>query len=76
MSQPIFPAIKAEVIVIVHADDSIRVVSDWQAQAAGVDVAMVFSLAMLQMLVQAQKLGGDPALILDHLMRLAGAGPR
>jgi len=76
MSSPIFPAIKAEVVIIVHADDSIRVVSDWQAQAKDVDVSMVFALAMLQMLVQAQKLGGDPPLILDNLMRLAGAGPR
>jgi len=73
MSSPIFPAIKAEILVMVLSDESIRVVSDWQT--TDLDTSMIFALAILQMLVQAQKFGGDPAAILENVIRLTGGRP-
>lgn len=66
----LFPAIKGELLVLAHADDTTLVTSD--LQDLNVDVQTFFTLAVWQILVHAHALGADPQHIINGVLRLAG----
>jgi len=72
MASPLFPAIKAEALVVLYApDDTVRVVVDWHDPT--VDVESFVALAIVTLLRQAGLAGKDPNQILESVFRLAGA---
>jgi hypothetical protein len=74
MTPPLFPAIKAECLVVLHApDDTVRVTVDWHDRGESLDLEAFFALAIVQLLIQSKQAGKDPNVILAHVMRLAGA---
>jgi hypothetical protein len=71
MTETLFPAIKAEVLLIVNADGTMRVVVDWSHN--DLDTAYIFAKGIVEMLIQAQRLGADPTAIVNQVLQLTGA---
>jgi len=57
-----------------NADGTMRVVVDWSHN--DLDTGHIFAVAIVEMLVQAQKLGADPTAILNQVLQMTGVTTR